>query len=220
MPASGKRGGGGHNEGGALDFIDAPFGSGTDSKLGKEKLAPSQVIEHHKNKQRNKFNVYNADQQEVKIVQFLNIGMYSHHSESTVPIGEPLFRPNPPVVEFEDFRALRTYETQLFLRNSDNVARRCKVFPPDSQYFEVIPSKNNRDKVAPGMEICYTVRFKPDSRSDYSYDLCVVTERERFIVPVRAIGYHALLDLPDVVDFGKQCPVRYLSKSRRTDREV
>ena len=31
-----------------------------------------------------------------------------------------------------------------------------------------------RDRIAPGMEVCYVVRFKPDARIDYSYDLKVV----------------------------------------------
>ncbi|CAD7931174.1 unnamed protein product [Amoebophrya sp. A25] len=182
--------------------------SSTSYVVGMRKMTPSEIISKHQNKNLGRYNMYNADSEPVKIVQFLNIGLYTHNERSRVPIGEPLFRPNPPVVEFFEYRALRTYETQLYLRNQDDVARRCKVFPPDSGYFEVIPSKKNRDKVAAGMEICYTIRFKPDSRQDYSYDLQVVTEREKFIVPIRAIGYHALLDFPDLVDFGSDCPVR------------
>lgn len=94
------------------------------------------------------------------------------------------------------------------------------VFPPDSQHFEVIPFASNRERVAPGCEVAYTVRFKPDSRSDYSYDLCVVTEREKFVVPIRASGCHALLDLPDVIDFGGECPVRYESSKTILMRNI
>jgi hypothetical protein len=52
-------------------------------------------------------------------------------------------------------------------------------------------------KVAPGMEITYIVKFFPEAKSDYSYDLMVITEREKFIVPIRAMGCRAILDFPD-----------------------
>ena len=74
--------------------------------------------------------------------------------------------------------ALLNGQTLLTLRNQDNVARRVKVYPPDSPFFELLPSRREatgvRDKVAPGMEVTYVVRFKPDARIDYSYDLKVV----------------------------------------------
>lgn len=52
------------------------------------------------------------------------------------------------------------------------------------------------------MEISYKVRFSPEAKTDYSYDLTVVTEREKFIVPIRAVGCRAMLDFPDQLDFG------------------
>jgi hydrocephalus-inducing protein len=63
-------------------------------------------------------------------------------------------------------------------------------------------------KVAPGMEITYIVKFFPEAKSDYSYDLMVITEREKFIVPIRAMGCRAILDFPDQLDFGL-VPVKY-----------
>ena len=63
-------------------------------------------------------------------------------------------------------------------------------------------------KVAPGMEITYIVKFFPEAKSDYSYDLMVITEREKFIVPIRAMGCRAVLDFPDQLDFGL-VPVKY-----------
>lgn len=88
-----------------LDFIEQSERSG-----GTKPPPPSEVIKQQKNSRGGgKFTIYNADKEEVKIVQFLNIGMYSHQEDGSVPIGEPLFRPNPPVVEFHEFRALRTY---------------------------------------------------------------------------------------------------------------
>ncbi len=65
--------------------------------------------------------------------------------------------------------------------------------------------------VAPGMEISYTVKFSPEAKIDYSYDLNVLTEREMFVVPIRAIGCKAVIDFPDSLDFGR-VPVKYETK--------
>ena len=42
---------------------------------------------------------------------------------------------------------------------------------------------------------------------DYTHELICITEREKFLVPVRAIGARAVLDFPDEVNFGT-CPVK------------
>ena len=42
---------------------------------------------------------------------------------------------------------------------------------------------------------------------DYKQELVFVTEREKFVVPVRAIGARALLDFPDDVTFSS-APVK------------
>lgn len=66
-------------------------------------------------------------------------------------------------------------------------------------------------RVAPGMEISYIIRFSPEAKVDYSYDLMVVTEREKFIVPIRAVGCRAMLDFPDTLDFGL-VPVKHTAE--------
>jgi len=161
-----------------------------------------------------------------KITGFQDLKLFSNHTTSVVPVDQPLFSVHPPLVGFVNFEGLQTYETTVTLRNQDNVARRVKVCPPDSPFFELLPARRvaksgllaatevSRDKIAPGMEVSYVVRFKPDARIDYSYDLKVVTEREEFSVPIRASGGSALLDFPDVVDFGDDCTVGY--KCERT----
>lgn len=103
-----------------------------------------------------------------------------------------------------------------------------RIIPPDSKLFTVTPAKksavsvtakNNKgaasedidnlsSKVAPGMEITYIVKFSPEAKSDYAYDLMVITEREKFIVPIRARGYRAKLDFPNTVDFSL-VPVKF-----------
>jgi hypothetical protein len=162
-----------------------------------------------------------------QITAFLDIAQFSNHAESKVPVDQTLFSVHPPVVTFKDFEGLQTYEATVTLRNQDHVARRLKVHPPDSPFFELAPGRrsagaNKRsqagsgsgDKVAPGMEVTYVIRFKPDARIDYSYDLVFITEREKFSVPIRASGGSALLDFPDVIDFGDECVVGH--KSERT----
>lgn len=69
------------------------------------------------------------------------------------------------------------------------------------------------------MEVAYTVRFKPDARVDYSYNLVVLTEREKFLVPLHARGGTPLLDLPDTVDFAT-CPVKYETEKTILVRNV
>lgn len=49
------------------------------------------------------------------------------------------------------------------------------------------------------MEVCYVVTFKPQEVRAYSAELIVVTEREKFVVPVGALGHRAVLDFPDQV---------------------
>lgn len=76
-------------------------------------------------------------------------------------------------------------------------------------------TKNNKleagTKVAAGMETKFIVRFSPEAKIDYKYELIVVTEREKFIVPILAIGKRAMIDFPDVLDFGP-CPVKFLTE--------
>lgn len=52
------------------------------------------------------------------------------------------------------------------------------------------------------MEASFIVKFSPEAKVDYNYDLIIVTEREQFIVPIYAIGKRAIIDFPDLLDFG------------------
>ena len=42
---------------------------------------------------------------------------------------------------------------------------------------------------------------------DYTHELICITEREKFLVPVRAVGARAILDFPDEINFGT-CAVK------------
>lgn len=65
--------------------------------------------------------------------------------------------------------------------------------------------------MAPGIDITFVIKFSPEAKIDYSYDLVVVTEREKFIVPIVAVGKRAMIDFPDILDFGN-CPVKYITE--------
>ncbi|NWT91809.1 HYDIN protein, partial [Urocynchramus pylzowi] len=54
---------------------------------------------------------------------------------------------------------------------------------------------------------------------DYFHQLVCATEREEFIVPIRAIGARAILDFPDQLDFSK-CPVKYSTQKTLLVRNV
>ena len=122
------------------------------------------------------------------------------------------------------------------------MARSVKIVPPDSKLFQVQAMKksqklkgskkstgtgftdaadidNMSQRVAPGMEISFLIKFSPEAKSDYSYDLMVLTEREKFIVPIRAVGCRAMLDFPDVLDFG-QVPVKHVTEKPAMIRNI
>ena len=74
-------------------------------------------------------------------------------------------------------------------------------------------------RVAPGMEISFIIKFSPEAKSDYSYDLMVLSEREKFIVPVRAVGCRSMIDFPDQLDFGS-VPVKHVTENPVIIRNV
>jgi hydrocephalus-inducing protein len=61
------------------------------------------------------------------------------------------------------------------------------------------------------MEIAFIIRFSPEAKIDYNYDLTIVSEREKFIVPIVAIGKRAMIDFPDILDFDA-CHVKYVTE--------
>lgn len=159
----------------------------------------------------------------------MNIADFSIYKDSIVPIDEPIFEPIPPLIQFNDYEPLQIKEKVFKLRNRDSVARVVKIIKPDSRLFQVIsqasvnqkknlgsntkkkPQISAGSKVAPGMSIQYLIRFSPEAKIDYEYNLEIVTEREKFNVPILAIGKRSMIDFPDLIDFG-HCPVKYVSE--------
>ena len=149
-----------------------------------------------------------------KIIEYLNTKDASMYGNSSLPFDKPIFEALPPVIVFSDFEALKVKTRVLKLRNLDSVTRRVKIVQPETNLFRIAPINQEEgqysgSKVAPGLETSFLVKFSPETKSDYKYDLTIITEREKFVVPIVAIGKRALIDFPDVVDFGPSCPVKY-----------
>ncbi|XP_059507551.1 hydrocephalus-inducing protein homolog [Stegostoma tigrinum] len=127
---------------------------------------------------------------------------------SMLDTDRPIFQPFPSEIVFQNYEPFETCEVSLILRNHDQVPRMVKVIQGDSSYFRIICPTDVGRKVAPGMTTTFKLIFKPEENKDYSHELICVTEREKFLVPVKAIGARAILDFPDFINFST-CPVKY-----------
>ena len=156
-----------------------------------------------------------ADVRRAEPLELLNLEEQTHQVRSTVPLSVPLFEACPGIVEFREYEAFGRVEAVVRFRNNDYVARRIRIEEPaDSTHFRVRgphgPKQQplKQSKIATGMEAWFTVVFTPDEVRDYACDLICVTEREKFALPVRAIGVVPKLSLPDEVNFGCDCVVK------------
>ncbi|KAM9854716.1 hydrocephalus-inducing protein homolog [Aulostomus maculatus] len=91
--------------------------------------------------------------------------------------------------------------------------------PQESQYFSVVCSKNARDRVAPGLSATFHVIFSPQVAKDYQHRLVFVTEREKFEVPIRAIGPRGILDIRDELHL-PICPVKASTEKTTLVRNI
>ncbi|CAM9137276.1 unnamed protein product, partial [Bubo scandiacus] len=177
-----------------------------------------------------------------RITQLLDMGETSHHKFSAVDLEQSLFQPFPSEVVFQNYIPFEVYEVPLILRNTDEgmaryfllmfpyewqnhsflsflqVHRLVKVVLETSPYFKLTSPGGVCCKVAPGMCSTYRIQFSPEENKDYFYQLTCITEREKFIVPIRAIGARAVLDFPDQLNF--VCPVKYSSQKTLLVRNI
>jgi hydrocephalus-inducing protein len=98
----------------------------------------------------------------------------------------------------------------LILSPSLQVPRLVKVTQEDSPYFKIVSPADVGNKVGPGLPTTFQVQFTPEENKDYRHELVCITEREKFVVPVRAIGARAILDFPDEVLF-PPAPVKHVN---------
>ncbi|XP_072551301.1 hydrocephalus-inducing protein homolog [Salminus brasiliensis] len=148
-----------------------------------------------------------------RILELLDMSETTHQKFSSLDVDQPLFQPYPSEIVFQNYMPSEMYEVPLVLRNNDKIPRLIKVVEEDSLYFRVISPVDVGNKVAPGMACTFTVLFTPQENKDYIHRLICVTEREKFEVPIQAIGARGILDFPDQVNF-PLCPVK--SSSQKT----
>uniref|UniRef100_A0A4X2JVL0 HYDIN axonemal central pair apparatus protein n=1 Tax=Vombatus ursinus TaxID=29139 RepID=A0A4X2JVL0_VOMUR len=143
-----------------------------------------------------------------QVTELLDMGETTHQKYSTIDLDQTLFQPFPSEIVFQNYDACEVYEVPLILRNNDKIPRLVKIVEESSPYFKIISPNDICNKVAPGVPSTFRILFTPEENKDYSHVLTCVTEREKFIVPIKARGARAILDFPDELNFGV-CPVKY-----------
>ncbi|ERE78886.1 hydrocephalus-inducing protein [Cricetulus griseus] len=143
-----------------------------------------------------------------QIIELLDMGETTHQKYSGVDLDQALFQPFPSEIIFQNYSPCEVYEVPLVLRNNDKIPRMVKVVEESSPYFKIISPKDIGHKVAPGVPSIFRILFTPEENKDYAHMLTCITEREKFIVPVKARGARAILDFPDELNFST-CPVKY-----------
>ncbi|XP_075692913.1 hydrocephalus-inducing protein homolog [Rhinoderma darwinii] len=154
-----------------------------------------------------------------RIIQMLDMSETTHQKFSSVDVEQALFQPFPSEIVFQNYIPCETYEVPLVLRNNDKVPRLVKVTQESSPYFQIISPNDVCHKVAPGMPATFHIRFTPEENKDYIHELVCITEREKFVVPIRAIGARAVLDFPDQLTF-QVCPVKYNTQKTLLVRNI
>ncbi|KAM5262598.1 hydrocephalus-inducing protein homolog [Ctenodactylus gundi] len=143
-----------------------------------------------------------------RIIEHLVMEEATHQKFSEIDLDQALFQPFPSEIIFQNYTPCEVYEVPLVLRNNDKIPRMVKIVEESSPYFKVIRPKDIGHKVAPGVPSVFRVLFTPEENKDYAHVLTCVTEREKFIVPIKARGARAILDFPDELNFST-CPVKY-----------
>ncbi|CAM5150043.1 unnamed protein product [Eretmochelys imbricata] len=154
-----------------------------------------------------------------QIIELLDMSETSHQKFSSVDLEQSLFQPFPSEVVFQNYAPCEIYEVPLILRNNDKIPRLVKVILESSPYFRVISPNDVGHKVAPGMASTFHILFIPEENKDYIHQVTCITEREKFIVPIRAIGARAILDFPDQLNFST-CPVKYSTQKTLLVRNI
>ncbi|XP_037622519.1 hydrocephalus-inducing protein homolog isoform X2 [Sebastes umbrosus] len=189
----------------------------------KEPLKPKRVTPSVYNQemlQSTEERLANTDKMhQPRILKLLDMSETSHHKVSLVDMDQPLFQPYPSELVFQNFTPAQTHTLPLLLHNNDKVSRQVKLELQDSEHFHVVGPTDAGSRVAPGLSATFTVMFTPEENKDYHYILVCVTERERFEVPVRAVGPRAILDFHDEL-YLPACPVKASTQRTQLVRNI
>ncbi|KAK5867885.1 hypothetical protein PBY51_012341 [Eleginops maclovinus] len=129
------------------------------------------------------------------------------------------FQPHPPELVFQNFTPGQTYTLPLHLHNKDKVSQKVKLERQDSDFFHVVRPEDAGSRVAPGLSASFTVSFTPQENKDYHHRLVYVTERERFEVPILAIGPRGILDFRDELNL-PICPAKASTERTHLVRNI
>ncbi|XP_064262856.1 hydrocephalus-inducing protein-like [Passer domesticus] len=125
----------------------------------------------------------------------------------SAPPKQNLLQISPPEVIFQNFNTHDVSEMTVSLMNVDKFPHVVKVSMERSPYFQVMGSNDAYRLLVPAVSVPVRIRFSPGENKDYSHELLCVTERERIVVPIRAIAAQTVLDFPEQLDFST-CPVK------------
>ncbi|XP_037834213.1 hydrocephalus-inducing protein homolog [Kryptolebias marmoratus] len=154
-----------------------------------------------------------------QVLEWLDSSNAVHHKVSSVKLNRLIFQPYPSELVFQNFTPSQTYSLPLLLRNNDKVSQPVRLELQDSEQFYVLGPENGSSKVAPEMAALFTVFFTPQENKDYHYRLVCVTQRERFEIPVRAVGPRAVLDFQDEICL-PVCPVKASTEKTQLVRNI
>ncbi|KAJ3226665.1 hypothetical protein HK099_004409 [Clydaea vesicula] len=185
-------------------------------------LRPSDYIKERGLNMFERMNQYALLPYKSKIVELALFESELAHKKFSVLIDTPIFEANPKQILLQAFEPFQTYDVTIVFRNNDNVPRRIKIEKIEHQQFSISGQNNNSlnsGRVAPGMDISFILSFRPEECCDYHYNLVCITDREKFLVPIKAIGARAVLDFPDEVSY-TDCPVRYTTSKTLLVRNI
>ncbi|XP_030281249.1 hydrocephalus-inducing protein homolog isoform X1 [Sparus aurata] len=153
------------------------------------------------------------------ILELFDTSKTIHHKLSSMDTDRPIFQPYPSELVFQNFTPALTYKLRLLLLNNHKVSQHVKLELQNSECFQVDGPKEAGSKVGPGMSATFIVSFSPQENKDYQHRLVFVTERERFEVPIRAIGPRAILDFRDEFHL-PVCPVKAFTEKTHLVRNI
>lgn len=98
----------------------------------------------------------------------------------------------------------KLYTSTVLFRNVTATSRMIRILPPETKYFCVSLIKYPGDDgvIAPGMACHVNIQFSPDSLSDYDDVFVIISDINRFEVPIRAFRPPPELSIPLTLDAG------------------
>ena len=120
----------------------------------------------------------------------------------------------PSEIYFHEFEPHQCYQKTITFKNQTKSARFVHLMPPENRFFRISEPRGGKHslKVASGLAVTYTIFFEPEEDTDYDCELIAMSESEKFIIPVRAVGSRGRLALPKLVSF-PAAPVKATSRT-------